>query len=66
MTSYWVSTPRYTVRVDVDERGIVRHAAPIVRWAIGRSWAHIVLYFSQPGRDAIIVPLGVGHEEDDQ
>jgi hypothetical protein len=42
LLSYAVSTPTYTLRVDVSPEGIVRHCAPLVRrqW-LGQDWATI-------------------------
>ena len=42
LLSYTVSTPTYTLRVDVSPEGIVRHRAPFVRrqW-LGQDWATI-------------------------
>ena len=31
LVSYAVSTPTYTLRVDVSPEGVVRHGAPLVR-----------------------------------
>jgi len=35
-TSYWVSVQPFTVRIDVDEQGVIRRGAPVVRWAINK------------------------------
>jgi len=42
LLSYAVSTPTYTLRVDVSPEGIVRHCASFVRrrW-LGQDWATI-------------------------
>ena len=42
LLSYAVSTPTYTLRVDVSPEGIVRHCAPFVRrrW-LGQDWVTI-------------------------
>jgi hypothetical protein len=42
MTAYWVSTPRYTVLMVVDEGGVIRQCAPYCRkWALGHPWADV-------------------------
>ena len=42
LVSYTVSTPTYTLRVDVSPKGMVRHCAPPVRrqW-LGQDWVTI-------------------------
>ena len=42
LLSYTVSTPTYTLRVDVSPEGIVYHCAPLVRrkW-LGQAWVTI-------------------------
>ena len=41
MVTWWVSTPKWTAQVEVDEERIVK-AAPIVRWAVGKTWDSFV------------------------
>lgn len=38
MTSYYVSTPRWTVRVDVDQDMIQRTTARYLRTCYGQAW----------------------------
>ena len=42
LLSYAVSTPTYTLRIDVSPEGIVSHCTPLVRhrW-LGQDWATI-------------------------
>ena len=58
LLSYAVSTPTYTLRVDVSPAGLVRHCAPCVRrqwlgqdaapgWRVGRQWAHQTTGYSR-------------------
>lgn len=36
LVTWWVSTPKWTARVSVDEQGRIVEAAPIVSWARGQ------------------------------
>lgn len=42
MTSYWLSCKLYTVRVDVDDKMVIRQAAPIVKRFVGQPLADLV------------------------
>ena len=39
---YWVSTPRFTILVEVDGAGVIHHTAPYMKrqW-LGQQWATI-------------------------
>lgn len=41
MTTYWASCDKFTVRVDVDDAGIVTDTAPIVRKFVGQKWDNL-------------------------
>jgi hypothetical protein len=38
MKCYWLSTPAYTVLMDVNDQGVITKTAPILRWSIGREF----------------------------
>jgi hypothetical protein len=42
MTSHWVSCTRFTVRVEVNERGIITGAAPLVRRFVGQPLGNLL------------------------
>lgn len=44
MNSYWVSCRDFTVRVDVDDAGVIRQAAPIVRKFIGQPLSNLLTW----------------------
>ena len=35
--TYWLSCPVYTVKLETDDHGMIREAAPVARWMIGKS-----------------------------
>ena len=49
--TYWVSTPKWTVRIEVDDRRRITKAAPITYWAIGKDFDAFVrtLELRHPG-----------------
>lgn len=44
MVSYWLSTPIYTVRIDVEDCYVVR-AAPVMKWTKGKHISFVECYF---------------------
>jgi hypothetical protein len=65
MTTYQVSTPRFTCLVEVDEAGLIIHTAPYLRrtWQ-GKAWATLTAQMQrQYGAEVRIhqlVPMGRG------
>ena len=47
MKGYWLSSKRMTVGVEVDDAGIIRQAAPIVRKFIGQPVENLVRWMSR-------------------
>lgn len=41
MKRWWISSERFTVQVNTDERGIIVWAAPIVRRFVGQPLANL-------------------------
>jgi len=39
---YWVSTTKFTVRVEVDRSGRITDAAPLARRFVGQQWKNLV------------------------
>lgn len=54
-TLYRVRAPHYIAAVWVTD-GVCTEAAPIVRWAHGKSWAYLQRYFAGKGYE--ILDLG--------
>jgi len=38
----WVSTTKFTIRVEVDRSGRITDAAPLVRRFVGQQWKNLV------------------------
>lgn len=58
VVTYYVSTPKWTVSIDVDDRQRIVKAAPITYWAIGKDFDAFVrtLEIRHPG-SVKVVPL---------
>jgi hypothetical protein len=46
---YWYSSRVMTVRVEVDNRGVITYAAPVVRRFIGQPCANLQRWMSKQG-----------------
>jgi hypothetical protein len=57
MKSYWVSTPVYTFRVDVDGNGMIRGVAAIARWSMGKNFDDVIRYFKRRFQDVHVTEL---------
>ena len=49
MKTYWVSCSKMTVMVEVDNKGRVVDAAPVVRRFIGQPFRNLTLWFKKLG-----------------
>jgi len=39
----WISTPRYTIRVDINNDGYIINPAPIARWMKGKLFMLVIM-----------------------
>ena len=42
LRSFWISSPRFTIQVDVDERDIIRWSAPVARIFVGQPLKNLI------------------------
>jgi len=49
VTVYFVSCPRFTVRVETDEAGVIRRAAPVVRKFQGQNLNNLLRWAERFG-----------------
>ena len=50
MTRYWLSTPKMTVAVTVDENNIVKGEAPVIRKFTGQSLDNLLNWLKKQGQ----------------
>lgn len=51
----WVRAPHFKAGLAFDRQtGVVTEAAPILKWAIGKSWGYVSGYFGSKGYDYVM------------
>jgi len=53
----WLSTPIYTVRLEINNKGIVYFVPPIVKWTKGKHYEDVLKYFKNRFLEELIYKI---------